>query len=312
MNFKLNASFVLISSSLLLWCASAYITQTTMAYRETSKPAEEVNQIAAMSEQVKSNPNDLDLHLKLAKTLQSDGYKSSNVNTLMQALEEYKKVLEIQSDNPEALLGIADICMDSGIPDKAAEYYEKYINTKKDDITIMADYSLALLQIGKTELAEKNIKEALLKEENLKNNLTLALIYKLKEQKEDALSSAKKALSFAKSEMEIGKVNEFISSLNKANEVVNTANISPAMMIDDYFRNHQIIGPKLDKIQWLTADTVNILVKDFPISQMPPFAKQKFTTSIKDKMKVLPQKIIINIIGSEKETLKIEVGAQAN
>lgn len=38
----------------------------------------------------------------------------------------------------------------------------------------MADYSLALLQIGKTELAEKNIKEALLKEENLKNNLTLA------------------------------------------------------------------------------------------------------------------------------------------
>lgn len=131
MNFKLNASFVLISSSLLLWCASAYITQTTMAYRETSKPPEEVNQIAAMSEQVKSNPNDLDLHLKLAKTLQSDGYKSSNVNTLMQALEEYKKVLEIQSDNPEALLGIADICMDSGIPDKAAEYYENISIQKK-------------------------------------------------------------------------------------------------------------------------------------------------------------------------------------
>jgi cytochrome c-type biogenesis protein CcmH/NrfG len=51
--------------------------------------------------------------------------------------------------------------------------------------------------------------------------------------------------------------------------------------IESVFRAHPIVAPKLDRIEWSSADRGRVLLKEFPMDAMPPMVRDKFTERIR-------------------------------
>jgi hypothetical protein len=51
--------------------------------------------------------------------------------------------------------------------------------------------------------------------------------------------------------------------------------------IEAIFRNHPIVGPKLDRVEWPSDDHARVMLREFPMQQMPPMVRDKFTERIR-------------------------------
>ncbi len=316
---KISSSAIIIVLTLILWSSAAtisYYSAKNHQVLKTEQRGESKQQLSpetqALIEKSKQTPDDYRLHLELAKNIQQEAFSNSDPNILMQAVDEYKKALELKPNYPEALLGLAGLCMDAGILDQATKYYESYLKQRPDDIEAKTDYALSLVESNKLDLAEKILKENITQDKSLKNLLALSLVYKAKTDIKTALDYANQALALANSAEDKNRVNEYIASINNQKTVdPDSNNLSPATLVEQYFKGHEIIGPKVAQITWRNLNQVEISLQHFPIENMPPFAKEKMINNIKEKFKILPNIITIKFISAEtqKELLSIEVGS---
>lgn len=316
---KINSSMAIVALTLILWSSSAAISYYTAKNRQVLKTEQRGNttkelsaETLALIEKSKQNPDDYQLHLVLARSIQQEAFSNSDPNILMQAVDEYKKVLQLKPDYPEALLGLAELCMDAGILDQATKYYESYLKQKPDDIAVKTDYALSLIESNKLDQAEKILKENVAQDKSLKNLLAISLVYKAKADIKTALDYANQALVLAISVEDKTKVEEYITSISTKKADPDNDNISPAKLVEQYFKGHEIIGPKVAQITWKNLNQVDIALSNFPIENMPPFAKEKMINNIKEKFKILPNIITIKLISAEtqKELLSIEAGSR--
>jgi hypothetical protein len=51
--------------------------------------------------------------------------------------------------------------------------------------------------------------------------------------------------------------------------------------IEQVVRGLPIAGPKVSAVQWPDKTVAKVMMNDFPMDQMPPFAKEKFMTDLK-------------------------------
>ena len=51
--------------------------------------------------------------------------------------------------------------------------------------------------------------------------------------------------------------------------------------VEAIFRSHPIVSPKLDRIDWPSADRARVLLREFPMDGMPPMVREKFTERIR-------------------------------
>lgn len=88
------------------------------------------------------------------------------------------------------------------------------------------------------------------------------------------------------------------------------ADLSPAGQVLAFFQGHPIVGPKLKGISWPELKVAQVALENFPVDQMPPFAREKFITGVKESLKSLPEKTEIRLIDSQtrNDLLVIEVG----
>ena len=70
---------------------------------------------------------------------------------------------------------------------------------------------------------------------------------------------------------------------------------SPAVLVNNFFRTHPILAPKVTKISWPNAKTARIELDNFPIEQMPEFARMKFEEKIDELVSNLPEGITIEL-----------------
>src|SRR5262249_23710627 len=55
--------------------------------------------------------------------------------------------------------------------------------------------------------------------------------------------------------------------------------------VEDAFRAHQIMGPRITGFTWTAPGTGTVMVANFPMSGMPDAVKQKFTTRLSDALR---------------------------
>ena len=97
---------------------------------------------------------------------------------------------------------------------------------------------------------------------------------------------------------------------NNAKERLTGLPGSPAGQVSAYFQTHPIVGPKLKGLSWPQLKVAKIMLENFPVEQMPPFAKEKFIGGMKEKLKNLPERLNLSLCdaASGKELLRVEVG----
>ena len=55
--------------------------------------------------------------------------------------------------------------------------------------------------------------------------------------------------------------------------------------VEGIFRNHPMIGPKLERVEWESDGKARVLIREFPMQGMPPEIRQRFTDRLKTQLR---------------------------
>jgi Flp pilus assembly protein TadD len=336
---KLTPTFLLLGIALVLWSASAglshYLARDFEREHGSKKGLQQAQSapssedFAKLQKEGKENPKDVDVQLRLGYAQVQEAYQSSNGALLMDAVKTFQGVLELSPENPDALLGLASLCLQNGILDKALDYYPRYLAKRPDDIRAKTDYALVNFRADKFEEGKKLVDEILTKEPSFfPAHMVMAFAYRMNGRIDEARSQAMNARGFAPNETLRTEVDAFIAGLDNPQQEASAEGTSqpaatseraapeelqsPAMKIESFVKNHTILGPKFRGLEWEGETLVHIKLEQFPVEQMPPFAKQVFISKTKSALRELSDAVKLRFIDAEtsKELLVVSVGGE--
>jgi hypothetical protein len=245
-------------------------------------------QLAAMRTKVQQSPDDLTA-LKVFAGMLGDSLRSNpsaSPELVFEAIDVFGKILQKEPNDPTALVMMADVSFDQRAFTKALDFYERYLKIDPDDLGARSRYASTLTFLGRYEDSIRELNSVLKKEpSNFPAMAYLAITYA---QKGD-ISTAKKiggnALQVAPSEDARARFSSFVASLDGAaaeNSAASTQTASTGLSgLERSLRSNPVAGPKFVRADRGSAGSVTLVYRDFPMSQMPPFAKEKFISGVK-------------------------------
>lgn len=355
---KLTPTFLLLGVALLVWSVSVSLSNYLsddlarkehgdtgeLAKRGLSASVRSSEEFSKLDEAVAKDPKNIDAHLARAVAYVETAYATSDGKKLMEAVKSYKDVLDLDAKNPQALLGLASLCLEAGILDKALEYYPKYLEIKPEDLRARADYSLALARADQADKAHE-ILDVLLGEnpDFFPGQMTRAFVFQIEGKIEEAAKQAESAKQYVRDEKTIARVQGFIDSLGSSTTAAATAQASASSTagassatstsvaassqtaksdvgasalsladrgaLESYFREHEIIGRKIKNVSWEAGRTMRLDLDNFPVDKMPPFAKAKFLSSVKERFAALTPVVRIALHDADGGALLMEIEA---
>jgi len=218
------------------------------------------------------------------------------------AAEAYGHVLKLDADNLQALRGIGDIDYDTNKYDEAIAAYEHYLNKKPDDPEVRTDLGTMYLYTGNPDQALVQYQRALkIKPDMFQAYYNMGVAFAQQNKPADAQVALQKAYDLAPDDNAKSQVKDLIAKLAggaagpmasagpSSSAAVSQAS-APAVAqpattfqgdLEQIVRGLPIAGPKVGSLQWSSKTRTKLLMDNFPMDQMPPFAKQKFLTDLK-------------------------------
>jgi len=335
---RITPIFLFLSVALIIWGSSVATSNYLAGYYEREHKSKAKNSttsgsattdhsdhahsasaaLTALRAKAASEPKNLEAQLQLGYGIFSEAIKSSNGSMLMEAVKSFKQALDISPDNPDALLGLASLCLQAGITDKALEYYPRYLKQRPEDKRAKTDFALVHFKSGDFEKGQAVISEVLKEDPKFFTAyMVMAFAYRAKGDIAQAEAQAQLAKKNASEPNVKNEIEAFISSLKsgstpkplKLNQAINN---SPKARVETYVKNHSILAPKYRGITWKSDSRAEVSLEDFPVEQMPPFAKQIFISKAQQTLKSLGRVVEIVFVDSEssKELLVIPVGGE--
>ena len=325
-----NKNWPLISTvgvAFVLWASSSYIAEllsgdqkfASHSFRSNEEtttvdvaPSDsETGLIAAVQAHKPGTLEHRAARIQLADAYAREGLANRDMSRLAKALEHYTGVLREDPNHQAALLGIASMSFEAGVLDKAEGYYRRYIALNPTDQKAQNDFALVLIQLNQAEEAITLLTTLVHdRPDFFPPRLSLALAYRVAGDMKSATDQAEIARSLAPDEeakMVVARfVSEQISPVADSKESAPPAPQSPATAVNAFFRSHPIMGPKITAIHWTDKARVNVVLKEFPIEGMPPFARIKFDESIRGLQKTLSESITIAIVDATTEKVLAE------
>ena len=268
-------------------------------------PKEALDFIEKIEQKSDANPGDLKAWDELGDvTLRAAAFDPSYYPRSAGA---YAHVLKLDPDNLDALRGIGNIDFDQRKFDQAIAAYEHYLSKKPDDPDVRTDLATMYLSTSNADQAVVQYKKVLAAHPQFfEAAFNLGVAYSQMNNPADARAAFDSALKIAPDADARNRVNQMIASVNNtpasAPESVDAGGIpsaqpsSPAMSsagnpaitagtfqgaMEQMLRNLPIAGPKVQSLQWPSPTKTLVLMDNFPMDQMPPFAANKFMTDLK-------------------------------
>lgn len=302
-NEKITPVFLFLGGSLLFWVVTAALSVSLTVPAKAPEAKEAVtsamgSDLARLEDAAKTAPKDVAKKIEFAAALAQEGAMSSDAQLIMRSLQTYLEVLELDPRNLQAIMSLADLSFQSGVLDKALQYYERYLEIDASDFRVRTNYALALLQSGNSDKAIDVLKKVVDEKPDLfPAHLSLALAYREAGKVEDARAQADRARTFAPDEEARGVLDQFVAKLDRASpDALAPAGGSPASAVDRFFTSMPMLSQKLVKIAWLDAQTVQVVLRDFPADQMPAPMRDKFVGDIRAALRGSKEKIHVRIV----------------
>ena len=209
------------------------------------------------------------------------------------AQDAYAHVLKLQPDNLDALRGIGDVDYDKQKYDEAVAAYEHFLKLKPDDPEVRTDLGTMYLYTGNADQAIVQYKKAIAsKSDFFQAYYNMGIAYAQENKSADAATSLNKALALAPDDNAKNQVKDLMAKLTGAPSASSTASgeaagapaASPATFhgaIEQVVRGLPIAGPKVGSVEWPSDLKGRVMFDNFPMDQMPPFAKDKFMSDLK-------------------------------
>ena len=246
-----------------------------------------------MAKSAEAKPDDMALWKRLSEAQ----YRAGQIDPayLAEAEKSLQHVLEREPQNTDALRNLGNIAFDREQPEKAIEDYTKYLELKPDDESVQTDLNTMKLAAGRTDEAIAGYQQILAKNPTFyQAQFNLGLAYFRAGKPTESLAALEKARGFAKDDQSRQQVDQIIARMKGGSAGGGAAPASNAPSgsadtlqagIEQFFRTHQIIASKLDRIDWPNDRSAKVMLHDFPMSAMPDFVRTQLKERIRGRIK---------------------------
>ena len=273
-------------------------------------PDEAKKFVAQLAEKAKAAPGDIAAWKSLAQVQARATDMDPSFGA--QALESWQHVLTLAPDDGDAIRGIGNVYYDQQKFDAAATQYERYLDKHGDDASVRTDLATAYLYQRQIDRAVTTYQQVITSRPDfLQAHFNLGLAYEAKGDREKALAELDKAHELATDDDTKTRIERVKSQLAASPPGAAAAGIANAgsppgtggapaadtppvggaprgaaagadfpSQVEAQLRAHQILGPKIQSIEWPEPGRARVLVADFPMQSMPEFARNLFKTRL--------------------------------
>jgi cytochrome c-type biogenesis protein CcmH/NrfG len=213
------------------------------------------------------------------------------------AAAAYAHVLKLEPDNLDALRGIGNIDFDQHKYDEAIAAYEHYLSKRPDDPEVRTDLGTMLLSSGSADQAVLQYQKVLEAHPSFfEATFNLGIAYGQMNEREAARKAFTKAKKLAPDADAKNRVTDMLAQLDGGAMPASQEDSNPEQRasvpsadsssfegaMERMLRDLPIAGPKVASVQWASGTRVRVLMDNFPMDQMPPFASAKFISDLKN------------------------------
>jgi len=270
---------------------------------ETKQPTNDeplAPELQALKDAALKNPKDKAGWISYAQALgERLSIKDPPQGLIFEAITALRQILDIDPKDKDALLTMAEISFQQQAFAKSAEFYQKYLEIIPEDIDIRARYASSLSFTGKFDESLKELGRVLtVKPDHFQALAYSAVTYAEMGDKEKSKAVGAQALAAAPNAEAKERFTKFLTSLDKESSPQrgnvtppesklasnSNANFEPAIqLVVDQVKNNPVAGKKFVDAKLNSPDSLTISLDNFPVSQMPPFVKDKFLGGIREK-----------------------------
>jgi tetratricopeptide (TPR) repeat protein len=210
-----------------------------------------------------------------------------------EAIAAYEHYLKKKPDDPEVRTDLGTMYLYTGNADQAVVQYKKAIASKPGFFQAYYNMGIAYAQENQADEAAATLKQALtLAPDDTARDQVKQLIAKLNgapaaSASNQAASAATASASSSQKQAAAAKSPAAASSAASV-AMAKASPAAPASAEDDFhdaveemIRGLPIAGPKVTSVEWPDKLKAKVLMDNFPMDQMPPFAKTKFESDLK-------------------------------
>lgn len=258
----------------------------------TKEAAELDSELKRLKQAAEQNPKDkkgwTDYAQALADRLTA---KDAPRELVFETIGVLRQILDIDPNDREALLAMAEVSFQQQAFEKSAEFYRSYLQLSPEDIDVRARYASSLSFVGKFDDALTELNRVLsVKADHFHALAYSAVTYAEMGNRTKAKELGEKALHHAPSEEAKNRFSAFLNSLEKSNPKASASAAAPptgsldqtSTLVIEHIKNNPVAGRKFIDAT-VSGTTLTINLDNFPMAQMPPFVKQKFTGAIREK-----------------------------
>jgi len=277
--------FVLYSMlALVIWAGSLFLAEFLASEHKRAQGSS--NRVVQLEKALAEAPDDIELRLEYAAQLRRAAYRGEQGGMLLAAVKEYKTVLDKAPKNKRALLGLAKLCLENGILDQSAIFFERYLELAPEDDRARTNFALALIGLQNFEQAERELGDVIeRKPKDFEAHLAQVFLAKRQGLEEEAAKYALRARDYAQSESEREKVRVISGAEVTKGKLGEAATISSRAALEYFAAAHPVLGPKLKFVKDIGENKLRIELDSFPVEAMPEFAKTLLGTKIQEALK---------------------------
>lgn len=207
-------------------------------------------------------------------------------------LQHAASVLEsVVADYPNYALGLrtlGNIYYDLGMVKQAEPTYRRYLELHPNDANYLTDYGTVILANGRPEEAVEAYKKAIeLYPDHYHASFNLSIAYKRMNDTKNSNLYRKRAEDI---DARVGKVlapeimvPDLPQGVASTPQAEAAGNLGRYAALQQFFRTHEIVGPKMAGFK-VEQDVAILFVSQFPMANMPPFARKAFDQKINAQM----------------------------
>jgi len=210
-----------------------------------------------------------------------------------EAIAAYEHYLKKKPDDPEVRTDLGTMYLYTGNADQAVVQYKKAIAAKPGFFQAYYNMGIALAQENKPDDAGAALKQAMaLAPDDTAREQVKELIAKLSGAPAPAAGASRQAASAATPAAGAAAKSPAAAISPAASAAMANTSASPAVSpasaandfhdaVEEMVRGLPIAGPKVTTVEWPDKLKAKVFMDNFPMDQMPPFAKTKFLTDLK-------------------------------